>query len=604
MNENPTEANNLSLTRLMEGQDKLILNLTYKCNNHCTFCSIADRPIRHADFAALGERMRRAVQDGIRLLDLDGGEPTLYPEFFALLDEAVALGFRTITVTSNGRRLSDPDFLARLARYPIHLLVSLHSAVPEEQDALTRTPGSFRQTVKGLMQARCAFPRLGVNTTIVRDNLGNLDRLGALLVRLGVTTWNLQAYTPFGNVDPAFAADPYESAEAVSRLLERFGRSLAIQLVNVPPCVLPPEHVVNALPDAGKHVRIMRFVDGTEVNLADYLATRRFKNGGCADCTYTAICDGFWDVGRDPAHGESSRLKLVDVIPSYACNSRCLFCAVSEERAEPLSREAWRNAIRRSLVYGPRAIRFGGGEPTIHPELFEMIAFARALGFEEIGLQTNGYRLADDAFRAELIAAGVNAVHVSTHGAEPVSHRHLSGEAGELVEVERAITTLATVPGVKLTVDALLLAATLPRLAGEVAHWAEIGVTRLNLWQAQPEGRAARSGSAMAALLADTVRALRMAFAVTPPARFAALRLYYLPLCLAPELAAYAWHPADERALVITPQGRFRLERERFVARHTAAPCLRCAKAAVCTGVPEARFGLWSERELRPYTEP
>ena len=116
--------------------DKLILNLTYKCNNHCIFCSIAERPIAHADFGALCERLEAARAEGLSLLDLDGGEPTLYPELFPLLDRAMELGFTTLTLTSNGRRLADAAFMERLAKYPLNLLVSLHAAEEALHDQL------------------------------------------------------------------------------------------------------------------------------------------------------------------------------------------------------------------------------------------------------------------------------------------------------------------------------------------------------------------------------------------------------------------------------------------------------------------------------------
>jgi MoaA/NifB/PqqE/SkfB family radical SAM enzyme len=79
---------------------KLIVNLTYRCQNHCAFCAVGDplRPRAGAttdpragrlvglepvarDDAPLDEvraALKAARRDGVTLLDLDGGEPLLY----------------------------------------------------------------------------------------------------------------------------------------------------------------------------------------------------------------------------------------------------------------------------------------------------------------------------------------------------------------------------------------------------------------------------------------------------------------------------------------------------------------------------------------------
>jgi uncharacterized radical SAM superfamily Fe-S cluster-containing enzyme len=41
-------------------------------------------------------------------------------------------------------------------------------------------------------------------------------------------------------------------------------------------------------------------------------------------------------------------------------------------------------------------VQFSGGEPTIHPQILEMIALAQAKGIRSVMLNTNGIRLARD----------------------------------------------------------------------------------------------------------------------------------------------------------------------------------------------------------------
>jgi hypothetical protein len=74
-------------------------------------------------------------------------------------------------------------------------------------------------------------------------------------------------------------------------------------------------------------------------------------------------------------------------------------------------------------------VDFVGGEPTIHDELQEAIGLARRIGFERIGLQTNGRRLAYRSYTELLVTAGLTHVDVSLHGpTAPVHEFHTTVE--------------------------------------------------------------------------------------------------------------------------------------------------------------------------------
>jgi MoaA/NifB/PqqE/SkfB family radical SAM enzyme len=285
---------NLDRKREEPGEAKLIVNLSYRCNNNCTFCSVGDRPRVDGDLALQLAHLRRARERGVRLLDLDGGEPTLHPRLFEILDEARALGYERVTVTSNGRRLAYPEFARRLASHGVQLLISLHGSNAPVHEALTRSPGSFGQTARGVAVAARAFREFGVNTTVVQGNLEDLPSLGTLLEKLGARRWTLQYLTPFGNAQADQVVDPGRAREVFAALIERFRTSLHVSVIGMPYCYLPglESHV---LEDHFKMAREMLFVDGTLVNLGAYLRERRyFRADSCDACPFRLLCGGFW----------------------------------------------------------------------------------------------------------------------------------------------------------------------------------------------------------------------------------------------------------------------------------------------------------------------
>lgn len=586
-----------------EQQRKLIINVTYKCNNHCAFCSIADRAIAHGDFDTQIRHIDAACAAGIRLLDIDGGEPTLYPRLFELLDYAISAGMTRITLTSNGRRLADPDFLAHLAAYPVNLLVSLHAADPELADRLTTQPGAFRQTLRGLTQALRHFPDLGVNTTLVRDNVDALTPLGALLVRLGVKTWNLQYYTPFGQVSPAFAPDPHHCGQILAGLIDRFGGHLDLQVINLPFCFMPPGYESYCLQDSNKALRRMLFADGQEVNLGDFLAGGRFKNASCTRCRFDAVCRGFWDYGPDPLSGTPYRIRMLDLIPGYACSAACVFCAVEPELLDRnMSTQAVKTEMNRAMHRDPQIVRIGGGEPTERADLPELLDHARLLGIPGRSIQTHGFRLADAGYLEQLVRAGLTKVNISVRGADRKTHEALTGVAGSFERLREAVRLVASFPELTLELDAILTRQTLAGLTDAVREYAGWGARRLNLWFVAPEGRARERAAQLIPTYEEAAAAVVAAHAQAEALGYESFRSYYIPYCFLKGHEALVWHPLEENATVVTPGSRFTLDRGTLDLGVKLPECAACAIAGRCFGVAPGYVELLGRPPLAPYT--
>ncbi len=586
----------------MADEEKLIINVTYKCNNHCRFCSIADREIAHGDFDVQKAHIERAAEEGIRLLDIDGGEPTLYPRLFDLLDHALERKFERITITSNGRMLADAALVDRLARYPIDLLISLHAADASVQDDLTTQSGSFRQTVKGVLNAIRRFPNLGVNTTITTPNLDGLDRLADLLVKIGVKTWNLQYYTPFGKVRPELAPDPYQTGDMLMDVLQRYESKLAIQVVNLPFCFLPGYERFT-IPDVGKAARRMLFVNNQEVNLGDYLATRRFQNGKCRSCSWSGACRGFWDYGDSPETGRPWRIRMLDVLPGYPCKAACTFCAVEEEWLDKsLTTKEVLAEIDRAMAYGPTVIRFGGGEPTERDDLPGLIRYAKKMEFERISVQTHGFRLEDRSYLQELVSAGANKFNISVRGGNAQTHELLTGVPSSFEKVVRAVRNVAERNDVVLELDGILTLWTVPELEDEIRFFHSQGARRFNYWFVQAEGRAAKNHEQLIPHMKEAARAFMKAYENTKDLDIESFRCYYIPYCFFKGSEHLVWHPLEENALVVTPTGSFTLDQGSLDLGVKTAICERCAKRASCFGIPPSYLKHFGDLELEPYS--
>lgn len=96
------------------------------------------------------------------------------------------------------------------------------------------------------------------------------------------------------------------------------------------------------------------------------------------------------------------------------CDLACLYCRPSrsdEKLPERLTWEALAGVIDGLFHAGIRRIRFTGGEPLLSPHAVRAVAHARAVGFSDLALTTNGTRLAELA--PALRAAGLERLTLS-----------------------------------------------------------------------------------------------------------------------------------------------------------------------------------------------
>ncbi len=220
-----------------------LVEITDHCNLRCPICYADSGPHRPGfrDLATV-ERMLDAVvanEGEPDVVQISGGEPTLHPEFFAILDAAKRRPIKHLMVNTNGLRIAkEPQFAARLAAYQPGFEVYL------QFDSLR---DEVHQELRG---ARLADIRLralenlnahDISTTLVVTVKKGLNdhELGAIIefalrqpcVR-GVTFQPIQAAGRLENYDPA--RDRLTLTEVRRRILEQTGVFEADDLIPVP----------------------------------------------------------------------------------------------------------------------------------------------------------------------------------------------------------------------------------------------------------------------------------------------------------------------------------------------------------------------------------
>ena len=113
-----------------------------------------------------------------------------------------------------------------------------------------------------------------------------------------------------------------------------------------------------------------------------------------------------YDCGLCTDHEQHSCLSIVEICD--ACNLACPICYAESGPHRPLFRplaqvERMLDAVVRNEIE-PDVVQISGGEPTIHPEFFEILDAARRRPIRHLMVNTNGIRIAEDEAFAKRLA--------------------------------------------------------------------------------------------------------------------------------------------------------------------------------------------------------
>ncbi|ALM09525.1 MAG TPA: radical SAM protein [Candidatus Peribacter riflensis] len=188
---------------------------------------------------------------------------------------------------------------------------------------------------------------------------------------------------------------------------------------------------------------------------ADYFIRRRDFDKPGTDCRrQTETKKGCpFDCGLCPQHAQHTCIGLIEV--TNACNLGCPMCYAASGSGEFLPLEVIEKMMDtyiQSELEPPEILQISGGEPTLHPNILEIITLGKRKGFKYVMLNTNGLRLAnDEAFVRKLAEfKGGFEVYLQFDGLNPAALLLLRGKdvssikrkAIEHLERHRVPTTL------------------------------------------------------------------------------------------------------------------------------------------------------------------
>jgi len=149
--------------------------------------------------------------------------------------------------------------------------------------------------------------------------------------------------------------------------------------------------------------------------------------------------------------------------------------------------------LKRYIKAGVKQLDIDGGEPTLHPELIDIIRYAVSLGYNPISITTNARRMAYPGFAKKLLTSGINNLLISIHGHSAEIHEKNTMAPGGFEETMAGLhNAISLNPGdVDVGVNTTLSVHNYLHLEELTRTLHELGVEKLNIQFLTPFGRAA-----------------------------------------------------------------------------------------------------------------
>lgn len=211
------------------------------CNYDCEFCYYKDMLDVKTPFEIVKKRADHLLAYGITEVDLSGGESSVSPDWFQILDYCNER-FSSVSCLSHGGKFANMDFLKESQQRGLkEILFSLHGATEEVHDKITGRKGSFRRILEGIENAKKLGMIVRTNATVYYRNYHQLENEYADLINsiepleanfLTLNYWGDFNVIHFENVGYA------DMTNGIQKCIDKLKTGITINVRYVPFCYM------------------------------------------------------------------------------------------------------------------------------------------------------------------------------------------------------------------------------------------------------------------------------------------------------------------------------------------------------------------------------
>lgn len=252
----PVQRNKYLRTKRRSLTRRGVIWLGQTCNLRCNFCYYVDRVSdpSHSEHEFMPLAKAKAICKtlvdvyGNNAIDIQGGEPTLYPGIYDLVGYCHAIGLQP-TIITNGQVLADMDRLRPYKEAGIRdFLVSVH-ALGLVYDRIVGRSGSHVRQMKALRNLQEVGIPFRFNCVLACEVLCQLPQIAKLAAAVGAVVVNFIAFNPYddqrkkGNRSAANIPRYRDTKRYLDEALDILAsEEVEVNVRNLPLCMVAERH--------------------------------------------------------------------------------------------------------------------------------------------------------------------------------------------------------------------------------------------------------------------------------------------------------------------------------------------------------------------------
>jgi len=162
------------------------------CNLNCIHCRAGSKPNLRGEinYDKILTFLESLILNGLNHVNITGGEPTLYTQFYKLVNELLDRDIY-VTITTNGLTNFSQKNLASTFNKIDKLRIRLSLDGSKKVHENLRGANTFEKTIKGLKMLSSQQVWVAVNTVVCEDTISDLPQLYEELKSIRLDEWAL-----------------------------------------------------------------------------------------------------------------------------------------------------------------------------------------------------------------------------------------------------------------------------------------------------------------------------------------------------------------------------------------------------------------------------
>lgn len=228
--------------------------------------------------------------------------------------------------------------------------------------------------------------------------------------------------------------------------------------------------------------------------------------------------------------------RKLSLILGYECNNNCRFCYCGDKRFDkkikPKTTEEAKKELKEGIERGCNFVDFLGGEPAIRKDIFELVGYAKKLGFPTIGMTTNGRMFYYKDLAKKIIDCGLNHVIFSIHGHNAKLHDHLTMSPGAFKQATAGMKNVKEInPDIYLCTNTVIVRPNYKYLPQIAENNIKLGADACEFIFIHPRGNAYKNFEEIVPTLTEVVDYIPKTIIVGKSHNIDHFVMRYIPLC-------------------------------------------------------------------------